>query len=280
MFIRINNITIHIYAKDKKEREGKTPVIFLHGFTGSSGEWEPFFEKLHPGFTPVAVDLIGHGNSSSPENISFYTAESIIDQILKVLNSLKFDKVVLVGYSLGGRVALSFAVRFPQKVKKLILESTTAGIEDPREKEKRILSDLQLSEFILEKGIAVFVDYWLSLPLFDSLKKIPEENYKLLKLSKLRNNPVGLANMLKGFGTGEMPDLWNKLNGLNLPVLLISGSLDKKFTALNQKMKKLLPSAKHKIIEGAGHNVHIEKSEDFIILVNQFLSKNRKREKP
>ncbi len=277
MILRFDKIKFHILT-DKEKAKGKTPVVFLHGFTGSSEEWQPLFSKISPEFFPLAIDLIGHGKSSSPEEINFYSVESITNHIMQIFNYLEFNKVILVGYSMGGRAALSFAVRFPDKIEKLILESSTAGIENEDERKQRQISDNKLAGLILRDGIEKFTEYWLSLPLFESLKNISANDYEKLRLRKLRNNPVGLSNMLKGFGTGIMPPLWKNLKDLRFPVLLITGSLDEKFTRINRRMKKLLPSAQHKIIEGAGHNVHIEKSEDFIILVNEFLSKNSKRE--
>ncbi len=273
MLLQFDEININVLLDEKRNRTGKTPIIFLHGFSGSSEEWEFLFDKIDKDYFPLAIDLIGHGKSSAPTEEKYYTPESLINILYNVINYFHFEKVVLAGYSLGGRLALSFALQFPRFIEKLILESATAGIKTESERKSRIERDEKLAGLILEKGIEHFVKYWLSLPLFDSLKNIPVEKYKYLKSLKLRNNETGLANMLKGFGTGKMPPYWNKLKTFKAPTLLITGDLDEKFTELNKEILNLMPYAQHKIVRGSGHNVHIEKSEDFIILVNEFLSK-------
>lgn len=275
MFIQFENITVNVLVNENQINRGKTPLIFLHGFSGSAEEWKDFFNQIDTNYLPLSIDLTGHGKSSAPAEIKYYTVESLKKVLFNIINYFKFEKIVLVGYSLGGRLALSFAVQYPELIEKLILESATAGIKSEAGRIERIEQDEKLAAFILENGIGRFVEYWLSLPLFDTLKNIPAEKYEHLKSIKLMNNKTGLANMLKGFGTGKMPPLWNRLDNFTNPTLLITGGSDKKFTAINQEMAKSFPNAYHKIVLGSGHNVHIEKSEDFIILVNGFLSKKQ-----
>jgi len=251
--------------------KNRTTLLFIHGFTGSSKDWKNILPQIDQSFSCVAIDLIGHGNSPSPEEITFYEIDSIVEQIKTVLDELKINKVILTAYSMGGRVTLNFANTYPQFIKGLILESTTPGIKDETERKERFENDKALSQKILDIGTEKFAEYWMNLPIFSSQNKLPEKILETIKTDKSLNNPVGLANSLIGFSTGKMDPLWSHLNKLNFPVLLIAGELDSKYNTLNQKMNDFLPSSELHIVKNAGHNIHLEKPSEFIILVNSFL---------
>lgn len=275
MKIKLNGLEINIETVPSKaensKAEGNIPILFLHGFTGSSGDWQFLFDKLPHGFTPYAMDIIGHGKSSSPGEASLYAAEEVTSQILGVINHLNFDKVVLAGYSMGGRAALSFAANNPQRMKGLVLESSTAGIINKNERQERRASDYRLADFIENNPIEAFVDYWMDVPLFATLKKLPEDVYLQVRESKIQNSRTGLANSLRGFSTGVMPSLWDKLQEISCRTLLITGELDKKFTAINIEMSMIIKRSHHEVIASAGHNTHLEKPEIFLNLLDGFL---------
>lgn len=251
--------------------KGSIPLVFLHGFTGSCLEWESAFDKTSADFTTFAIDLPGHGKSSSPNEHELYTAPALVKLLDDIFAYNRFTEIVLCGYSMGGRLALSYAIEHPEKIKGIILESSTAGIENTQDREARYIDDSILAANILSKGIDWFVDEWMRKPLFDTLKHLPQEKYDRLLSLKKKNNPFGLCSTLRGFSTGTMPSYWDKLNELDIPVMLITGSLDEKFTSINKRMNTLLPNSNHKIISGAGHNTHLEKPEEFINLVNSYL---------
>jgi len=252
-------------------KKNKLTIIYLHGFTCNAEEWKEVSNFIDKKFNQVAIDLIGHGKTDSPDNLTYYSAENIIKQILQIIKYLKLDEVILLGYSMGGRAALSFAVSHPGRTKALILEGTSCGIEDPEERKTRIESDNNIARFIEENSIEVFVDRWMNLEIFASQKKLGVEKLKIIREQKLLNTTKGLANSLRGFGTGEMPYLGHDLDRINSPVLLITGNLDKKFTSINSRLAYKLINAKHVIIKDTGHNVHLEKPEEFAGRVNEFL---------
>lgn len=253
---------------------GKPAIIFIHGFTGSSNDWFEIIPQIDNHFSVVAVDLIGHGKSSSPNDFSLYKIGAVNKQLKKIIETLKLDKVIITGYSMGGRVAFNFANEFPNFVNGLILESTTAGIIDKKERDDRYKNDLSLSQKILDDGIEKFVDYWINLPIFSSQKNLSKEKLNDIHLGKLNNDPIGLSNSLIGYSTGQMPPLFGRLSNFNFPVLLISGEKDAKFCKINSEMNDLIPFSEHKIVKGAGHNIHLEMPSDFVILVNRFLRNN------
>jgi 2-succinyl-6-hydroxy-2,4-cyclohexadiene-1-carboxylate synthase len=264
------NIRLSYILKKGKDKS-KIPLILLNGFSGSAEDWIFFLNNIPNDITAAALNIIGHGKSDSPKNGNFYNAGSIALQIKTLIEELGFEKVILIGYSMGGRAALSFASKFPERVSAMILESTSFGIKNEKERKNRIKEDARLAEFILAKNIETFVDYWLSLPLFNSLKNLPPEKFQELKKSKLQNSKTGLANILKEFSTGKMPYFLNNPEIFNFPVLLISGELDKKYKSQNEKAVKIIPHSTSVVIPNAGHNVHLEKPEEFINFTHKFL---------
>ena len=250
----------------------KPPLLFLHGFTGSSEDWKPITAKIDKSFPVIGIDIIGHGESDSPENEELYTAEAIANQLDSIIELITKGKVILVGYSMGGRAALNFTVKYPEKVSALILESTTPGIKDNKLRKERIKNDNDIIQFIRTHSIREFIDYWTGKEIFNTQKRFSEEKRNRIKELKLKNNPVGLANSLLGFGTGKMFPLFEQLKEIKCKTLLITGELDTKFTNINMEIFNLLPDAEHKIIKNAGHNIHLEEPERFINEANQFLS--------
>jgi 2-succinyl-6-hydroxy-2,4-cyclohexadiene-1-carboxylate synthase len=272
MIIQYDNIKINLEHLTEFDPSKKT-VLFLHGFMGSTNDWANVVQKIDKRFNKIAIDLIGHGKSSSPSSVNYYTAESLVNQIDEVINYLRLKETILCGYSMGGRVALNFTLAKPDLVKGLILESASAGFKIGKERDGRKKSDEDLATYIENNSIEDFVTSWLDQELFGTLRRFSNEKLKRMKEERAKNSKTGLANCLRGFGTGVMPYLGSELAKLKIPVFLITGGLDDKFTQINLNLKKSFPSAKHKIISTAGHNTHLEEPKKFIEAVNSFLSR-------
>jgi 2-succinyl-6-hydroxy-2,4-cyclohexadiene-1-carboxylate synthase len=270
MKIKLDKLTIN-YIPDDYSNSSRSTIMFLHGFTGSCGDWSFLFDKLEKRYAPVAIDLPGHGESSSPGNINPYLEESIVEMISEVTDKLKISSLVMCGYSMGGRAALSFAARYPNILDGLILESTSPGIREEEQRLRRIEDDNKLANRIEAEGIYNFIDEWYNQPLFKSIR-VNAQLYRKLIEGKKNNNPIGLANSLRGFSTGKMNSHWEDLAKLKFPVLLITGENDTKFSKINDDMLKLFPNAEHLSVQSAGHNVHLENEREFIIFLNSFLS--------
>ncbi len=273
MILKIDNLNFNLEF-DQKVIATKTPIIFLHGFTGNLFDWKFVKEKLNNTFTPIFIDLIGHGNSSSPDDVKFYTSKSQVKFLKMILEKLNLEEVILVGYSMGGRLALDFSYSYPQSVNALILESTSFGLESEMEQQKRINHDINLSKRIENSTIEEFINYWQNIPLFNSQRKLSKEILANVKKEKIeKNNFVGLKNSLLGFSTGKMRNYFKLISNFNFPILLITGELDDKFTNIAKRVNPLLNNSKMKIVKNAGHNIHLEKPEEFLKLLNTFLLK-------
>lgn len=246
------------------------PIIFLHGFMGNSNDWKFVVGKLNPNFSLIAIDLIGHGHSSAPDEKKHYSYNSINSHLISIMDELNLPRAILAGYSMGGRAALGFTIENEKRVEALILESTTAGIKGKDERLKRLKSDELTSEIIRSDSLKTFLTRWYEADLFSSLKNNSELLNNEIE-NKLKNDRVGISNCIKEFSPGKMPSYWDKLNKIGIPVLQIVGEFDEKYVQLNTKMKECFPNSTLKITPGASHNTHLEKPQEFINFVNHFL---------
>lgn len=247
------------------------PFLLLHGFTGDSSTWTPFCEEWGSHSTLIMPDIIGHGKTESPPDSARYKMELVVNDLKDLLDQLKISKVDLLGYSMGGRLALAFALQYPDRVRRLILESSSPGLPSKEERELRRLNDNKLADFIIEKGVKSFVDYWEGIPLFSTMRHLPLKIRETIRSQRLSSNPVGLSGSLKGMGTGVQPSFWENLDKLQLPVLLVTGELDQKFCNLAKEMKKRLQNSSWIIIPKSGHANHVEEREKFVTIVSEFL---------
>lgn len=247
------------------------PLVLLHGFTGNADTWLPFFEQWGQHSAIIAVDIIGHGDTDSPDHSELYKMDRAVNDLDAMLKHLNIDKADFLGYSMGGRLALSFAVSNKDKVRKLILESASPGLKTEIEKKERRLKDHQLAEFILEEGIESFVDYWGGIPLFESQKNLSPEISTQIREQRLTNSVIGLANSLIGMGTGAQDSWWDELDTISSEVLLITGEYDKKFCNLAFEMKKRFKKCDWIEVEASGHAIHMEQKEIFGTIVSEFV---------
>lgn len=272
----VNGVQIGVLQRDPLV-SGSDPagtLVLLHGFTGSARNWESLYaDHALSSWRVVALDMLGHGESSAPDDPERYGMEHCQDDILAVLRELgvQAGEAVLLGYSMGGRIALYIA--FSLFFRALILESASPGITDAREREQRRSSDNALAASIEQEGVGPFVARWEKLPLFASQSNLPIAQQEALHCQRLQNRAVGLAKSLRGVGTGVQPTLHAQLPMLNLPVLLIAGELDTKFCSIAHQMARDLPHATLHIVAGAGHTVHLEQPAVFAQLVTQFCSR-------
>jgi 2-succinyl-6-hydroxy-2,4-cyclohexadiene-1-carboxylate synthase len=248
------------------------PLVLLHGFTGDSTTWKPFFSQWSKEYKLISIDIIGHGKTDSPQELERYDILSVTHDIKQILEQFEIEKAHFLGYSMGGRLALSFAIQYPQFVHKLVLESSSPGLGTEQERENRRMQDHKLSDFIRVNGIDSFVEYWEKIPLFSTQKTLPLHRQEEIKKQRLKNSVTGLCNSLIGMGTGAQPSWWQRLSEIEAETLLLTGTLDQKFCLIAEKMKKEMNHVEWIKIEECGHAIHVEQSEKFGTIVNRFLS--------
>jgi len=238
-------------------------LVLLHGFTGSAESMAGVGEALGADFHVHAVDLVGHGGSAAPEAEEFYSMERCVAQVLAALDALDLKRAHFLGYSMGARVALSLAVARPERVASLTLIGVSPGLSDPGDRAARRRADCALADEIMSQGVENFVDQWMALPLFASQKRLGAEALAEARSQRLACHPLGLANSLRGMGTGAMPPLAAALVGLDLPVLLVVGQEDAKFSAIANDLLWRFPQAELLEIKEAGHAAHLEQPRAF-----------------
>lgn len=247
------------------------PLLLLHGFTGSMETWRPFLSAWSESFQVITVDIVGHGKTESPEDVKCYDIKTVASHIIALLDYLQIEKANVLGYSMGGRLALTMACLYPNRIMSLVLENCTAGLQSEEERKERREKDEELACKIETNGIQSFVKKWENIPLFASQKQLSEEKQQFVREERLRNNPLGLANSLRGMGTGAQPSWWKELQKLTMPVLLLNGEWDEKFFHILKRMQNEFQNAKFVKIDGAGHAIHVEQPEKFDTIVRGFL---------
>ena len=230
------------------------PLVLLHGFTQTGASWDGVRGALDLGDRPiVAPDQRGHGTAGDVRPILLPAMAA--DAMATVEGG---GELALAGYSMGGRAALLAAIASPGRVSHLALISTTAGIEDDAERAARVAADEALAARIEEIGIEAFAEEWATGPLF--AEQTPEVA-AAARADRLHNEAAGLAASLRGAGTGRMGSLWGALGALTMPVLVLTGERDEKFTAIGARLAAALPDAEHVVVPGAGHQVPLEAPE-------------------
>lgn len=271
MTVSVRGVNYHIQVWNENAKES---IVLLHGFTGSVNTWEKVSSLLPTSLKIIAIDLIGHGKTDAPLNLFRYTIEEQLYDLEEIFKQLDLHSFILVGYSMGGRVSLSYVSAYPERVKSLVLESASPGLKTEEEKVRRIKSDEALASKIEQNGIKSFVNAWENIALFDSQKKLPKETQLAIRNERLAQREVGLANSLRGMGTGVQKSLWPLLPQITIPVYLLTGELDEKFCFIANEMKEILPNAQHIVFAKVGHAIHVENPEQFATIIKYVYKTN------
>lgn len=248
------------------------PLLLLHGFTGTAGTWALQVDRWATSHRVIAPDLLGHGRSDAPPDPSRYALERQASEIADLLGLLDAKPADVVGYSMGARLALVLALHGPALVQRLVLESPSAGIADASARARRRAADGGLAADIERDGVEAFVARWERLPMFATHATLPAEVRDRQRRERTSHDPRGLAASLRGAGQGAMTPLHERLATIGVPVLILAGELDEMGRARARDVTRSMPAARLQVITGAGHTPHLERPDDFIDAVDDFLS--------
>jgi len=225
-------------------------ATFLHGFTQTKESWLPVVDSLTVEIEATLIDAPGHGESPTDGRSLSQAADNVAECM---------PIGVLVGYSMGARIALHTALQYPEKVPGLVLVSGTPGLRSESERAERRGADEALARHIEEIGVSQFIPEWLSNPMFQGLSAhfadVPKRN---------TNTAQGLGDSLRFAGTGTQAPLWDQLKNLHMPVLVITGEQDQKFTEIGREMAANIPHCEYRVMTGVGHTCHLEDIGQFV----------------
>ena len=224
-------------------------AVLLHGFSGTRRAWDGVVAHLDAErYRPVALDLPGHGELGGLSGP--ITFAGCVQYVLAHVPPV----FTLCGYSMGGRLALQVALAAPERVLRLVLIACSPGIEDPAERAARRRADRELADELERAPFEQFIERWRSQPLFAGE---PPQVGELAREDQRRNDPLALAAVLRGIGTGEMEPLWGRLCDLAMPVTVLVGDRDAKFIEIGRRMAERLPQGEL-VVVGGGHALALE----------------------
>jgi 2-succinyl-6-hydroxy-2,4-cyclohexadiene-1-carboxylate synthase len=226
-------------------------IVLLHGFTHTGASWDPVVAELGGSYRVLAPDIRGHGEASDAQPV---TLEAVLGDVATLAVG---GPITLVGYSMGARIALHVAVALPELVERLVLISGSPGIADPSERRERLEDDNRLADELEELEIEELALRWATgTPV---LAGQPPHVAAAAHEDRLRNTSHGLARALRGLGTGALPSVWDRLASVTVPVTLVVGERDAKFSRIADQMAPLFGGPVDLVVvPGVGHAVHLE----------------------
>ena len=244
--------------------------LALHGFGGAGEDFSSLASSLAPGRAQWRAPTVVY-HAGAPW-------ESALGRVLPQLHSVipeawPTTQPILLGYSMGARLALHFALQYPKSTRAIILVGGTPGVVDHVERSVRRAQDEALAERILQDGVEAFEAFWRRQPLIATQSQIPEKVLKPMMERRLNNKPEVLASTLMAFSQGVMPPVWDRLSEIQCPVLLAVGERDEKYKTIAQSVVDHIPQADLCILPNAGHAAHLENEPAFMKCCEKFINK-------
>ena len=245
---------------------GRPVLVLLHGFAQTRRCWGPLAEGLAADRTVVAVDLPGHGGSTRAADADLDRTVDLLGSTLAGLDG----PLDVLGYSMGGRVALTWMVTDPGRIRRLVTIGATAGITDTSRRAERRDADEERARRVERDGVDGFVEWWLGLPMFAGLP-----DWARFDEERRGNSADALAASLRNAGTGSMRPLWDDLAALGrsggAPALLaLAGGDDPDYVAHAARLAADT-GGRAVTIPGAGHAAHLERPDETLAAVRRFL---------
>jgi 2-succinyl-6-hydroxy-2,4-cyclohexadiene-1-carboxylate synthase len=248
------------------------PVTLLHGFTQSGRSWREVISRMPEGWKWIVPDLRGHGETVTRPGAPC-SLDACTGDLVALWQELDLGRTHLVGYSMGGRLALHIAASRPERLLSLLTIGAHAGLDDDARAGRR-QGDEALAERIEKDGIASFVDYWGSLALFAGLQRRGAAYVAQLRAERLHNHVAGLACSLRGMGAGVMEPLWDELPRINVPCTFVAGQLDHGYVASGRRLAAGVPNGQVEVVLRAGHAVHQERPDAFTRVLAKHLAQS------
>ena len=274
------------------------PLLLVHGFLGEAADWDALRALLGTDVAAACFELPGHGaappvtaaacdRSAEAARRRRRLPAGLAEAPMAAAAAGWFPDAarrlelacarlpappVLVGYSMGGRLALYTAVRHPGVARALVLLGADPGIAEPAARAERRARDDALARELAAAGneqeFAAWLRRWYAAPLFGRLNR--HAAFETLLRRRLRQRPAALAAALRGLSVSRQPALWNALQALPIPALFIAGAEDARYRAVAGRIAALGPPRQAAVCPGAAHAVHIEQPDAVAGLIRSF----------
>ena len=242
-----------------EQRGGGPRLALVHGFTQNGRCWGDLADDLALDHEVLLPDAPLHGRSAGVVADLVQTAHLLAEAV---------GPATWLGYSMGGRACLHLALERPDVVEALVLLGATAGLDDAAARSERVAADEVLARRLEVDGLEAFLDHWLALPLFGGLSAEAQH-----REARLENDARALATSLRVAGTGAQEPLWDRLQEVRAPVLVVAGALDGRFVATGERLVSALGGeAELRLVPGAGHAAHLEQPQAFLDVVRPWLA--------
>lgn len=249
--------------------------VLLHGFVGSSEDFSPLRRALGDPANVRAPDWPGHGVRSGLRSATDYTLEAHLRIVDQAVTSVGSGPVVLLGYSLGGRILqhwLSSRQPTLPHGSRIVLVSTSPGIASSEERTNRQAGDAAVGRLLREEGMQRFLHYWHWQTMFQPLMRLPREQLAPILHRRSASDPEGLALSLAGVGAGAIADTKAALSKIQVPVTVVAGELDPRYVQAGRDMQACLTSSELHLIPETGHAVHLEAPDALAQILRRALS--------
>ena len=251
--------------------EGNTegyPLLWLHGFLGAGEDWLELVRTHFSDYCNILVDLPGHSGSIMPTDSIF---ANMLTALPQQLSNSGFEMFTPIGYSMGGRIGFHLQQLAPEKIPALVFLSSAPGLKTRNEREQRTIDDVQLMNKLASIGVSPFLKEWYSSDLFGKIKN-NAILFSELCHTRSNNDTEKLRQALALMGNGALPSLWDNLEDIAVPTLLMTGELDSKYFQLNQEINQKIAGSIHNQVADAGHAFHLEKPLETARIIRHFLS--------
>jgi pimeloyl-ACP methyl ester carboxylesterase len=258
------------------------PLLLVHGFACGLRSWDPQVRALAASWRVVTYDVRGHGISEAPALADAYSQPIFVEDLRALLEQLGIRRAAIGGLSMGGNIALNFALAYPEAVTALVVADTGAGSDEAAD---WVATVDGLADALDHGGVEAFADAAISLPLFARYAAKGPTAERFIRSCLMCHPARGIAHTAREVLV-KRPRIYAlapRLSDLAVPTLLVVGEHDEPCVKVHRFMSEVIPGARHLVVPGVGHLTNLEAPAAFNRAVTSFLraaARERMRTRP